>query len=99
MRDMHLTLRLSRDLARAVSRWAKSHGVPKSQVVREAVASYVGAATSDPAPAERAGEVTARAASLRWASLPHLTREEAGGLAGGLAASRTSLPAVTPPWG
>lgn len=98
MRDMHLTLRLSRDLARAVSRWAKTHGVAKSQVVREAVASYVGAATSDPTPAEHPDALTARAASLRWASLPHLSAEEAGGLAGGIAASRTSLPRIAPSW-
>lgn len=98
MRDMHLTLRLSRDLARAVSRWAKTHGVAKSQVVREAVASYVGASTSDRTPAEHPKVLTARAASLRWASLPHLSPEEAGGLAGGIAASRTSLLQVTPPW-
>ena len=95
---MHLTLRLSRDLARAVSRWARAHGVAKSQVVRDAVASYVGVAAPAPAPDELAAVVTARAASVRWAALPHLSAEEAGGLAGGIAASRTSLPRVTPPW-
>ena len=98
MRDMHLTLRLSRDLARAVSRWAKAHGVAKSQVVREAVASYVGASTPTATPAEYAGALTGRMAAARWASLPHLTADEAGGLAGGIAASRTSLPSVGLPW-
>lgn len=98
MRDMHLTLRLSRELARAVSRWARSHGVAKSQVVRDAVASYVGLASPGDAPAEHAQVVSARAVSDRWATLPHLSVEEAGGLAGGIAASRTSLPKVTPPW-
>lgn len=97
MRDMHLTLRLSRDLARAVSRWAKVHGVPKSQVVREAVASHVGASTAAPAAVEH-GPVTGRVAAARWPSLPHLTPDEAGGLAGGIAASRTSLLPVGPPW-
>jgi hypothetical protein len=42
--------------------------------------------------------MTARAAAARWSQLPHLSLEEAGGLAGGIAASRTSLPQVTPPW-
>jgi len=98
MRDMHLTLRLSRDLARAVSRWAKAHGVAKSQVVRDAVANYVGATSAASAPLEHDAGLTARDASHRWASLPHLSVEEAGGLAGGIAASRTSLPRVTPPW-
>jgi hypothetical protein len=98
MRDKHLTLRLSRDLARAVSRWAKAHGVAKSQVVREAVASYVGT-TMDAAPPAAHGDVlSARAVSARWASLPHLSPKEAGGLAGGIAASRTSLPQATQPW-
>lgn len=97
MRDMHLTLRLSRDLARAVTRWARAHGVAKSQVVREAVASYVGAA---PPAAVPTGIVplTSRVAAARWSSLPHLSVEEAGGLAGGIAASRTILPRLTPPW-
>ncbi len=95
---MHLTLRLSRDLARAVSRWARSHGVAKSQVVRDAVARYVGLAAPAAQPAELAAAITARAASVRWATLPHLSAEEAGGLAGGIAASRTSLPTVAPPW-
>ena len=99
MRDMHLTLRLTRDLARAVSRWAKAHGVAKSQVVREAVASYVGGSTAGSGPAEPALVVTGRMAAARWSSLPHLTADEAGGLAGGIAASRTSLRNVTPPWG
>ena len=95
---MHLTLRLSRDLARAVSRWAKAHGVAKSQVVREAVTRYVGESTAAPAPAQCASGLTGRAAAARWASLPHLTGDEARGLAGSIAASRTSLRNVTPPW-
>jgi len=98
MRAEHLTLRLSRDLARAVTRWARAHGIAKSQVVRDAVARHVGLAAAPPGPAESAASVTARAVSLRWAALPHLTVEEAGGLAGGVAASRTSLPPVAPPW-
>lgn len=98
MRDMHLTLRLSRDLARAVSRWAKAHGVAKSQVVREAVASYVGASAAASAPSEHETVLTGRVAASRWASLPHLTTDEAGGVAGGIAASRTSLRNVVPPW-
>ena len=98
MRDMHLTLRVSRDLARAVARWAKAHGVAKSQVVREAVASYVGTSIAASASTEYVKGLTGREAAARWASLPHLTADEARGLAGGIAASRTSLPAVATPW-
>ncbi|HKV50766.1 MAG TPA: CopG family transcriptional regulator [Gemmatimonadaceae bacterium] len=95
---MHLTLRLSRELARAVSRWARAHGVAKSQVVRDAVASYVGLASPGGAQAEHAPIASGRALSSRWATLPHLSVAEAGGLAGGIAASRSSVPRVTPPW-
>jgi len=97
MRDMHLTVRLSRDLARAVSRWAKAHGIGKSQVVRDAVAAYVGVAAPVPAPSDQT-TLTARQAAARWASLPHLSPDEAGGLAGSIAASRTSLPRAGSTW-
>lgn len=95
---MHLTLRLSRDLARAVSRWAKAHGVAKSQVVREAVASYVGVAPLTFAPPEGDATVSAHAAAVRWARLPRLSVAEAESLADDVAASRASLPPIVPPW-
>ncbi len=41
--ETQLTLRLPRDLARAVARRARELGVPKSQLVREAIARYVAA--------------------------------------------------------
>ena len=97
MRDMHLTVRLSRDLARAVSRWAKAHGIGKSQVVRDAVAAYVGVASPTPASPDQTA-LRAREAAARWASLPHLSPDEAGGLAGSIAASRTSQPRAASPW-
>jgi len=98
MRDMHLTVRLSRDLARAVSRWAKAHGVGKSQLVRDAVAAYVGVASPIPGRRDLIVALTAREAAARWASVPHLSPDEAGGLAGSIAASRTSLPRAASPW-
>jgi predicted transcriptional regulator len=39
--DSQITLRLPRDLARALARRAKERRVPKSQIVREAVAQYL----------------------------------------------------------
>lgn len=39
--DDQVTFRVPRDLARALARRAKERGVPKSQVVREALARYV----------------------------------------------------------
>lgn len=43
MKDSQLTLRLPRDLQRALARRARERGVPKSQVVREALQAYLAA--------------------------------------------------------
>lgn len=43
-----LTLRLSRHLARALARSARQRGVPKSQLVREALREYLGRAPGAP---------------------------------------------------
>jgi len=39
--DSQITLRLPKDLAKALAQRAKAQGVPKSQLVREAVMKYV----------------------------------------------------------
>jgi metal-responsive CopG/Arc/MetJ family transcriptional regulator len=39
--DSQITLRLPKDLARAIARRAKARGAPKSQLVREAVSKYL----------------------------------------------------------
>ncbi len=44
--DSQITLRLPRELARALSKRAKARGVPKSQLVREAVTRYMAEAES-----------------------------------------------------
>lgn len=43
-----LTFRIPRDLARALARRAKERGIPRSQVVREALARYVAGEPVDP---------------------------------------------------
>jgi len=49
MRDEQLTLRLPGQLLRDVDRRARALGIPKAQVVREALAAYLAApAESDP---------------------------------------------------
>lgn len=54
MKDDQLTLRLPRSLARALSRQARERGLPKSQLVREALQAYLaGGPASDPADAWR----------------------------------------------
>jgi len=95
MKDSHLTLRLPADLARALARWARNRRLPKSQLVREAVAQYLAPST---APAERPPQVTARAFAERWAALPRLTPDEARDLEADLAAARAALPPVRTPW-
>jgi hypothetical protein len=95
MKDAHLTLRLSADLARALARLARGRRVPKSQVVREAVAGYLAPAA---APANRPPQVTARTFAERWAALPRLTPEEARDLEADIAAARAALPPVRSPW-
>jgi predicted DNA-binding protein len=41
MKEDQLTLRLPRDLARLLARRARERGLPKSQVVREAIQAYL----------------------------------------------------------
>ncbi|MFI5209089.1 MAG: CopG family transcriptional regulator [Gemmatimonadales bacterium] len=95
MKDSHLTLRLPAGLARLLDRWASAHGVPKSQVAREAVARYLagpgGSASTRP-------RLTARELAARWSALPHLHPEEAAGLASDIESGRDALPPVAPPW-
>jgi len=69
--------------------------VPKSQLVREAVARYLAPSS---APAERPPRVTARTFAEHWAALPRLTPEEARDLEADIAAARAALPPVRTPW-
>lgn len=94
MKDAHLTLRLASAVAKALARRARELGVPKSQLAREAVARYVGAASGSPA----AG-VPARELAARWGAIPGLSPEEATGFAEDISAARASLPAPESAWG
>jgi hypothetical protein len=96
MKDDHLTLRLPRELARALARWARERGVSKSQLAREAVVRYL-SLTSSSAPPGRS--VTAAELAECWALLPRLTPKETGDLAADLKAAARALPRVKPPWG
>lgn len=44
MKEEQLTLRLPRDLARLLARRARERGLPRSQVVREAIHAYLAVA-------------------------------------------------------
>lgn len=95
MKD-YLTLRLPKELARALARFARLRRVPKSAVVREAVAQYLA-----PAPPEGAARrVTGRELAALFASLPHLSPEEAEAFARDLAKAKAELAQipVRDPW-
>jgi hypothetical protein len=92
MKDSHLTLRLPADLARALARWARARGLPKSEVAREAVARYL--APVEP-PVRR---LTARELAVRWPLLPRLEAVDASGFAEDIARSRKALPPVRTSW-
>jgi hypothetical protein len=92
MKD-YLSFRLPTELARALTRWARARRVPKSEVVREAVARYL--APSPPAGGRR---VTGRELAALWTTMPHLTPEEAEEFAKDIEAARKELPPVRPAW-
>lgn len=95
MKDSHLTLRLPGDLARDLARWAHSHSVPKSHVVRLAVERFLAPSHS---PMEPSRVVSGRELAARWQSIPRLTAEEADSFVADTMAGRQVPPLAIPPW-
>ena len=95
MKDSHLTLRLSAELARALARKARSLGLPKSQVAREAVERYVAGRVSEVA---RPPRLTAAELAAQWETLPRLSADEANQFAADIAAGREAMPAIRTAW-
>ena len=95
MKESYLTLRLPRELARALAHWARTRGVPKSAMVREAVAAYL--APAAPVPAPPTG-LTAGDLASRWDTLPRLLPGDAAALERDITASRAALPPPRAPW-
>lgn len=94
MKESHLTLRLSAALERALERLARRRGVPKSEVVREAVTTYV-SGKADPSPMK---VITGAALARKWASLPHLRSDEAAALGEDIDEGRAALPELAANW-
>jgi ribbon-helix-helix CopG family protein len=94
MNHTHITLRLPDDLAKSLSRRARARNVPKSQIVREAVANYLIGAPLRPEPRM----VTALELAARWPAVPHLTPAEAASMAADIEGGRIALPLPAVPW-
>jgi hypothetical protein len=95
MKDSHLTLRVPAAVSRLLERMALSRGIPKSQLVREALARYVSPAQSSN---ESVRKVTAAELAVRWSSLPSITAEEARVMATDIETARGELSAPMDPW-
>jgi len=93
MKRSHLTLRLPAELARALERWARGRRVPKSLVVREAVARFLSPGSVSTGAALTAGELAAR-----WRGLPRLTEADAAAFDADIVAARGTLPPLNTPW-
>jgi hypothetical protein len=94
MEDSHLTLRLSADVVQSLERLAESRGMPKSRLVREAVAQYL----SGDAPRPESSPLLARDFKAVWESLPHLSVDEATRLDTDLQRARAALAPPGDPW-
>lgn len=95
MKDSHLTLRIPAALARALNRLAHLRGMPKSELVREAVASYL---TPRPDIATRPQTLSAAELAKRWGSIPRIEPHEADALANDIAEGRAGLPRLSMHW-
>ena len=69
MKDNQITLRLPATLARKVARHARERGIPKSQVVREAIQTYLANPPADAAAAWSRVEAMVGTASLDPAAI------------------------------
>lgn len=94
MKNSHLTLRIPAALARLLDRLARTRGVPKSQVVREAVATYLAPTSEWASPPV----VTCAELANRWASIPRLDQAEADELADDIADARAAVPPLVGAW-
>lgn len=92
-KDAYVSLRLPSALAGELDRAAAERGVPRSSVVREAVVAYL---AGPPRPEVR--PMAAAEFARVWASLPHLTPEEAESYAADIRAARDSYPPEKDPW-
>jgi len=94
MKNAHLTLRLPDDLAKELERIAEARSIPKSGLVREAVAQYLVAGQQRP----EARPLLAGEFARIWEALPHLTIAEAENLDADVRRDRATLLPPDVPW-
>ncbi len=94
MKAAALTLRLSVELARSLGRIARAQGIPKSQVVREAVARYLAPSGS----AVESSVLTASMLAARWKEIPRLTPEESSEFHDDITAARKKMRLPATAW-
>ena len=94
MKNAALTLRLSVDLAKSLAKLARARGIPRSQVVREALARYLAPLGSG----SESSRLTARVLAERWNDIPRLTPEEASEFHDDIAAARKKMRLPAPAW-
>ena len=94
MKTAAITLRLSAELAKNLGRIARGRGIPKSQLVREAVARYLAPSGSE----AKAPRITASSLAERWKDVPRLTRDEASDFRKDIEAARTELSPPASAW-
>lgn len=94
MKSAAITLRLSVELAKNLGRIAKGRGIPKSQLVREAVARYLAPSGSE----ARVPRINASSLAARWKDVPRLTPDEAFNFHNDIEAARAHLPPQASAW-
>lgn len=94
MKTAAITLRLSAELAKNLGRIARRRGIPKPQVVREAVTTYLAPSRSE----AKSSRITASALALHWKGLPRLTPDEASDFKRDVEAARRDLPLGATLW-
>jgi hypothetical protein len=91
MKNDALTLRLPAALVRALNRLARSRGLPRSQLVREAIAGYLEPSPSAGPPVRRQATLTVRELAHAWSAIPRLAPDDTESFSRDVARSREAL--------
>lgn len=93
MNDTHMTLRLSSAINKIIEKLSRERGVAKSQIVREAVATYV-----KPSSVPERSQVSGAELAARWPMLPRLGESELADFEAEIATARSEIPLAKNRW-